>query len=120
MFLANPKGLTNWNYHMGLAIFSGVDARYSLKLVCEDVYTCSEQEGYDRNRCDCRNGKKELPVSNSKLRGTLKAGEDLNEEIFFNVEGKGERYNKAVLKVEWTGSDGKPKSKEDENKKENV
>ncbi len=106
-----PSGLTTWNYHLALAIIPGSDIRYTVKLVCSDGYdgSCSQSEGFEQGRCDCRSGAKEMVVSSPDLKGTLSRTEDLNTEVFFQVESKEYRFNKAILEYEWTDNSGQPK-----------
>lgn len=111
---SKPEGLTTWLYHMGVGLVAGADVTYNLKLICDEGYTCSEADNFEKGQCDCRSGKKEVMVTDPALSGTVSQGSTLNEEIYFTLESRDVRYNRAVLEYSWTDNQGEVQTRQEE------
>lgn len=99
--VTNPSGLATFSYHLGVGLFAGSDLTYRVSLVCSDGYDCRG------GACDCVNvGRKERIVSVG--RGSLRAGDILDQEVFINVPDSPWRFDRVVIK--WVSKDSNRQS----------
>ncbi len=110
--VTEPKGLTTWNYNIGVAIIAGSDLTYTVTLICSDDYSCDPTEGFKGGRCDCVDLKKQMASINLPgVPPTMKAGEVLGaggQGAVFNENRAGPyRYDKVEVSWTYTDKDGK-------------
>lgn len=106
--ITQPTGLANWIYECDVILVAGADVNYRLKLQCSDDFQCKVADGFRNGECDCmKQGENTITID----AGTLKQGDYLKKKVDFTIQagqGKGIRYDTAILEYEWEN----PKTKQ--------
>ncbi len=111
--LTSPPGMTTWIYHFGVFIAPGADIDIEFALKCSGGYKCSENDGFERGKCDC-DTEKTLSIAPTDLPTRATKGEIVDSAVYYTVAGNPGgtiRYDKAVLTYKWKDSTGKDASK---------
>jgi len=111
--LTTPPGMTTWIYHFGVFIAAGSDIDIEFALKCSGGYKCSENDGFERGKCDC-DTEKILTIAPPDLPTRAKKNEIVDSAIYYTVAGSpigNIRYDKAILTYKWKDAQGKEQRK---------
>jgi|GEM_PF-3451349 len=111
--LTTPKGLTTWVYHFGVFVAAGANLDIEFALKCSGGYKCSENDGFERGKCDC-DTEKILTIAPTDLPTKAAKDEIVDSAVYYTVAGDPAgtiRYDKAVLTYKWKDGTGKEAKK---------
>ncbi len=107
------SGYATWVYHLGVGIVAGADLRYKVNLICSTGDTCSSEDGFPSNRCDCFGMPNEIvyPVTAHVGGGNIKAGTFLGGQgpegdVYVKIERTKYRFDTAEIWYEWKNNMG--------------